>query len=192
MPSGTTYVALAECYDALGQSDKAIQTYKPALEQSDQDSSVWTTYAQLLESAGRKSEAATAYRVALEKDSRNVDAALKLGWILWREEPEAAVHLLNQTLAAVDQDATSRIKVLGTLVLFEEWFSRVKDGRPPYHASSMDELFFTAASARLDAMGRDCDTLLEAQPGAPWPSMTRGLVDFAQGNHESAQSCLAV
>jgi len=191
MPSGTTHVALAECYDALGRVEKAIDTYKPALEQSDQDSSVWSSYAQLLEGARRKSEAAEAYRVALEKDPRNIDAALKLGWIIWRETPESAIELLKQTLTAVEQDTTSRIKVQGTLVLFEEWFARIRDGKPPYHASSLDELFFTTAAARLDAMGRDCDTLLEAQPGAPWPSMTRGLVDFAQGDHESAQAHFA-
>ncbi len=191
MPSGTTYIALAECYDALGQAERAIKYYKPALHQTDQGSPLWTTYAQLLESVGRKAEAADAYRIALEKDPGNVNAALKLGWIVWRQSSEDAIELLRGSLAHVGDDLTARLKVLGTLILFEEWNARRQDGKPAYHAAAMDELFFSAAASRLEQMRAACDSLLRAQPNASWPLMTRGLVDFAQGDHEAAQGCFA-
>lgn len=189
MPSGTTFLALAECYEALGQPERAIEYYKPVLEQTDQTAETWTNYAQLLEGCGRKEEAAAAYRAALSRDPGNVTAAIKLSWMVWRTDHQQAIDLLEKCLSEAGENAASRIKVLGALILFKEWKARIDADRPPYHASSMNELFFSAAANLLADFQRACETVLEGAPTDHWARMNLGLAYFASEDRESAQQC---
>ena len=192
MPSIKTYTALAECYEQLGQDRPAITCFQAILKKTPDNAKLWLRLALLLERTGKKKDAEIAYRRSLDIDPTQVSAAIKLGWIVWRKSPSEAILMLEETLSAIGKNLENRIKVLSVLLLFREWQTRIQDDLPPYHASSLDDLFFRNTSETLKELKKCATALLVRDQNDQWARMTEGLAEFASGNLEGAQQRFSV
>ena len=187
MPSVATLMVLGECYEKLGQIDAAIKCFEPVLVKTPKDANLWSRKGELLERAGLTTDAAKAYQSALAIDPTQVNAAIKLGWILWRDVPSDALALLENALAASKGDLKGQVRLLGTLLLFREWNSRIDADLAPYHAQSLDDMFFPNAQETLLEMKENVSSLLLRNHDDHWARMTEGLAVFASGDLEGAQ-----
>ncbi len=185
-PSTTTLTALGNCFETLGAYDQAIRCYRPVLDKTPGDSNLWARYANLLQSLGQESDAIEAYNSALTHNPRHARAAIKLGWILWKEIPQEAIRVLKIALDETD-NLTDRVTLLSALVLFEEWSARLSMKLMPYHATSLDDLFFHSANDTLKEFKSTAARLAESNPENSWALMTNGLATFASGDPDAAQ-----
>ena len=112
----------------------------------------------------------------------------ELGWLLWRKRPADAIALLHDGLSAVRDDMKGQVKVLAQLVLFEEWQARIDSNKPPYHANSLDDLFFHNATDTFNTFKDACSALVRLDPSDQWARMTEALAYFASGQHAKAQA----
>ncbi|MBT4740727.1 MAG: tetratricopeptide repeat protein [Rhodospirillaceae bacterium] len=187
-PTASTLTSLGNCFEALGNYEQAILCFRPVLEKTPQNSDLWAQYANLKEAIGQKAEATVAYKNALKHNPGNTQAAIKLAWILWREDSASAVQPLQAAIKAVSDDLVERAKLLSVLVLFEEWTARIEQDLPPYHATSLNDLFFHHATDTLKEFATTASTLTQQNQTDSWTLMTEGLALFASGAPDKAQA----
>ncbi|NKB43830.1 MAG: tetratricopeptide repeat protein [Alphaproteobacteria bacterium] len=130
-PTLDTLTSLGKCFETLGNAEQATRCYRPVLAKTPQNSDLWARYASLKETLGEKADAREAYENALQYNPRHTQAAIKLGWILWRDSPAKAINTLRAAVNAVGENLSDRIKLLSVMVLFEEWIARINKGLPP-------------------------------------------------------------
>ena len=187
MPSVETYTLLGRCYEKLGRLEEAVKYFRIVLENTPQNDALWAQYANLLQILGRNVDAENALRKCLDLNPTNVKVAIDLGWICWRRHPPDAIALLKKTLSAVQNDERQQVKILGKLVMFEEWEARIKKNRAPYHAASLNDLFYHYAKETFDRFKEITSKLARHNQSDHWAQMTNGLALFASGKHAEAQ-----
>ncbi len=188
MPSVETYTLLGRCYEQLGRIGEAVKYFRTVLEKTPENAVLWAQYANLLQFLGQRANAEIAFCKCLNLNPKNINAAINLGWIYWRKKPSDAIALLKRTLSALPDDSRDKVRTLGTLILFEEWEARLKENKAPYHAASLDELFFHSAIETFDQYKEKCSRLVQRDQSDHWARLTEGLILFASGEHAKAQA----
>lgn len=89
----------------------------------------------------------------------------------WTAEPAAVVADLAKLLKRAGEDTDSALPVLEQLIPHKEWRERIKHGELPYHAKSLDELFFRYAKAEFREYLRLTEKAVTG-PSVTLPSVT--------------------
>ena len=178
---------LGNCFEALGCHSDAANCYSSILKKTPNECGLWIKYGLMLERDNKQEEAVKAYQEALTIEPSNAEAAIKLGWALWKNEPARATLTLEQALAANTDNKIGRIQLLSTLAVFQEWLARLKINKPPYHAYNLEEMFFPLSQTTLNKLYTESNILLESVPTMEWAQMTAGLAAFASQKYYQAQ-----
>ena len=109
----------------------------------------------------------------------------------WSAEPAAAVADLAKLLKRAGDEVDSALPVLEQLIPHKEWHERIKHRQLPYHAASLDELFFRYAKAELREYLRLTEKAITG-PSVTVPSVThRCMALFAAKQWGAVDQLLA-
>jgi len=128
------------------------------------------------------------YRRAVEVRPNDLTAVEKYTDGIWKDDPERAVKLREALVAAVWDDVPARISALYMLICQKEWSERLKRGQMPYHALSLDELFFHHAQKYLLDLQTAAATRLAEKPDDVHAIRSLGFARFAQKDRRGAET----
>lgn len=186
-PTISHVLSLGHCLETLGATEAALQCYRVCLDKRVDDAELWARYGKVLQHANRNSEAEDAYAKALSIQPEQLQVRISLSRLLWLTDPTRAIECLDKALQSDNADLASRCQLLSVQLLFKEWAGRIENGQKPYHASSLDDLFFHYAEATLEELKTSAADLANAHPDNDWARMTNALTAFATGDLEQAQ-----
>jgi len=164
-PIPDAYLALAVIFENTQRRMQAEQSLMDALKADPVSVGLLTATANFYARHGLAAEAATYWRKLVAIEPQNVTATLRFAESAWDTTPAESVAALQRLLPLV-KDVGARVQVLGMLTSFKEWQSRRENGLMPYHASTLDELFFTFAKEEFAELYR-----LTTQSSAPPDSL---------------------
>lgn len=136
---------LGEIHETLGHQQEAFRHYKAALKLMPRSYDVYMKLGGLKEAMGDKPGARDCFREALDIRPLNWSASLKYVLAMWDKDPGLAIKVAEEAL----NGATTPEEKIRALELFfprKEWWERMRRGQMPYHAASVDELFFNYAA----------------------------------------------
>lgn len=136
-----TFVLRGEIYDALGRTSEAFRSFKDALRVSPQSYDAFMKLGALKEKMGDKPGARDCYRSAMEIRPLDWNATTQYILAIWDKEPDAAAKIAEQLLGAAT-NVDERLRALQFFICRNEWAQRIRNHQMPYHATSVDELFF--------------------------------------------------
>lgn len=134
-------VLLGDIHAAAGQEAEAFRMYKAALRAVPGDYSALMKLGLLKDKMGDKPGARDCFRQAMEIRPLDWNATYHYILSIWDKDPEPAVKLAENLLAAATT-TKERIRGLEFIICRHEWWERIRRGQMPYHATSIDELFF--------------------------------------------------
>jgi sugar-specific transcriptional regulator TrmB len=153
--------------------------------------------AQLFEKENRASEALEMYELVLK--SRPGDAAaarifaeatVRFGAKTWSADLSAAVRAQENFLAAVGDQPKARMFVLRQLMMHKEWSERIARGEAPYHAFSIDELFFRHARELVEELNRASEQVIAANPKDADARLTLAAARFCRGDRRGCEAMI--
>lgn len=180
-------IRLGECLEMTGDTKNALNCYRAAVTTRDNDPVLWTRYGNLLQISGQIDNAEDAYRSALRSDPSHHVATISLAKLLWPSKPKETLAVLDTALAEPKTDMVARVQLLFTQIVFKEWAARLAHGLMPYHATSLEEVFFHHAQSTLKELTETSGALVRQNPENAWARMTHALARFASGDYLGAQ-----
>jgi len=97
--------------------------------------------AQKAEAEGQRRLAALAYYSAWCSDSKNIDAGIAYARTIFDDQPRSTAETMDEMLENSESDS-EKLKILGALLFYKEFSARIDRELMPYHATSLDEMFF--------------------------------------------------
>ena len=145
---------------------------------------------EIKEQGGDRKRASEFYRQAKKADEKDLSAAIKYAIASWDDDPAETAAVLDQHLKRSALDSNERIKILISLIIYKEFNERIKRGLMPYHATSLDELFFTYTAAEFAELKKLCLESAENNPTDPGLQIKKFLALFCSNDRIGAQSCI--
>ena len=179
--------ALGNCFEALARYSDATNCYRAVLKKTPRDGKLWVQYGRVLERDNQKDKSIEAYQKALSIEPDNAEAAIKLGWLLWKDSPILAIQTLEKALSANKKNKVARIQLLSTLIVFQEWSARLQLKKSPYHALDLKEMFFPLNQITLKKLYSESHDFLKLSPTIEWAQMTAGLAAFSSQKYVQSQ-----
>lgn len=186
-PTVEYVLRLAQCFEALNDIGNAIACYRAVLTKQTDNAELWSHYANLLNITGDQSGAETAYENALAKNPDLCAAITGRAWLLWKKDTKQALNFVKEALLNDRLVLRDHTQLLYILLLFTEWDARLDANLPPYHASSLAEMFFHHATRELTRLRSATSQLALQEPDDTWAQMTDAMATFASGNLNESQ-----
>jgi Flp pilus assembly protein TadD len=137
--------ALANLMQVTGRVDAARQLYKDIVKAIPAHAPSLAKLGEISELKSDRREARAYYRQALEASPSDVATGVKYATLTWADEPAETVAVFERLLAGAQND-NQRIYILTQFLTYKEFHERLKRGLMPYHATSIDEMFFKFAA----------------------------------------------
>ncbi len=134
--------AWAGLLEAAGQLEKAQDCLRSILKSMPTHGPTLRKIGELAERKGDRATARSHYRQAMDADPKDVGAAVKYAIASWEDDPAVTASVLDEGLVRFANDEVRRAELLSGLLIYKEFHERLKHGLMPYHATSVDELFF--------------------------------------------------
>ncbi len=186
-PSVETYTILGECYEKMGEHQNALVCYKIILKNFPKKMPIIIKSASLFETLGKFEKAIKLYNKIVQNEPENTEISIKLAWLLWKKNRHNAIEILEKCLLLNKTNTLKKIKILSVLILFKEWSFRIKNNKLPYHALSIDDIFFKSTSDILLQLDNESSILLEEFKDHPQAYMIKGIVNFVRKKNQNAQ-----
>lgn len=145
---------------------------------------------ELCEQSGDRHGARGYYRQARDADDKDLVVAKKYAIASWEDDPAETAAVLDQQLARSDLDDTGRAKIILDLIIYKEFHERIKRGLMPYHATSLDELFFTYTKPEFSEFCSLAEKAAEKNPTDPTAQTRKFIAHFCSSDRLGAQKCL--
>jgi tetratricopeptide (TPR) repeat protein len=182
-----TYSILGECYEHLGELEGAIKCYEPILKKFPEKTDLWIRNAEIQERLGRYEEAKKSYEEVIKNEPNNININIKLAWILWKKDQKSALQLLEKTLPKCKDNTLDEILTLSVLILFKEWSLKLENNELPYHAQSLDEMFFKYTNNIIKELDNASSQLLKEKDNHPQGYMIKAIINFITGKTHNSQ-----
>ena len=163
-PTVESISAWAGLLEAVGQLDKAQECFHQILKAMPAHSPSLRRLGELAQRKGDRAAARNYYRQARNADPDDVGASVKYAIASWEDDPAETAAVLDQGLVRFANDDLRRASLLSGLLIYKEFHERLKRGLMPYHATSLDELFFTFTAP---AFADYCKLMLDAAEKHP-------------------------
>lgn len=180
-------VLLGRIFESSGRDPDALRCYKAALKVDPAQFEALVGLGGIRDRDGDTAAARAYYARAAAVRPGDVDAVLKYSWSLWDENPHEAVRLTLDLLARNGGNLRLRAQVLEAAAQQVEMSERIRRGLPPYHAASVDDLFFTFARPLIEDMAATNEALLAADPGDDPARVRLGFARFCLGDRAGAE-----
>jgi len=178
---------LAEAYRAANRIQDALNILQEIIRLDPSQGTALQGIASILESSGDISAAKKYYRKAVKVDPENVAATIKYCDLAWRDDHDSVVRLQEGLYERVRTIPHKAIQILQSLVVYKEWVERIKRGLLPYHATSLDQLFFKYGLSYLQDIDRQSTILLDNDPQNVMALTAKATASFCLGDAAVAQ-----
>ena len=145
---------------------------------------------QLSKDLGDRRSARNYYRQAYNIDNQDVVIAIRYAIESWKDDPSETASIFDYHFARTDLDASSRLKLLQGLIIYKEFHERIKRKLMPYHATNLEELFFTYADEEFAKFLELSKKMIEKDPEDISAQMTEFTAKFCSGDRPGAESVL--
>ena len=189
-PNLNSVSALANALLRAGKTDDAVRYYKDILNSVPGHIPTLLQLGEVRDQTGDRHGARELYRQAMMSDETDVSVATKYAIASWADDPAETVAVLDRHLARRDLDAQGRIKILLGLIIYKEFYERIKRGLMPYHATGLEELFFTYTESEFSKFRNLTLEQAEKNPTDLTAQMRKFLALFCSGDRPGAQACL--
>jgi len=179
---------LAEAYRAGNRIQDALNSLQQIIRRDPSQGTALQGIASILEATGDISAAKIYYRKAVKADPENVAATIKYSDLSWRDDYDAVVQLQEGLYQRVRTKPHKAIQILQSLVVYKEWAERIKRGLLPYHATSLDQLFFKYAFSYLQDIDRQSTIILDSDPQNVAALTSKATASFCLGDAAAAQT----
>jgi len=183
--------ALANAHRVSGSLKEAIRYYQDIIKSVPGHVPTLIELGEIYEQIGNRRAARDYYRQATEAAPKDVTIATKYAIASWADDPAETAAVLDRHLARDDIDASSRAKIIMGLIIYKEFYERIKRGLMPYHATSLDELFFTYAAKEFEEFFKYSVEEAEKNPADFGPQVRKFLSLFCSRRRIEAQKCIA-
>jgi tetratricopeptide (TPR) repeat protein len=182
-----TFLLLGQIYQSTKREAQALQCYETLLEAIPNHYQAAMLLGDLRDRLGDKPGARDSYRIAFEAQSTDIAAGIKYAKAVWPKEPAKTVTILEGLLGIAGTNLRIRCAVLEALILHKEWWERIKRGLAPYHATRVDELFYTHALPYVEDYAATCAALAEANPADAGAKIALGVAKFCLRDRAGAE-----
>jgi len=179
---------LGEIFQATGRDTDAARCYEIVLKREPANYDVLMKLGALRSNGGDKAAAADIYRRALAARPNDFAATEKYTDAIWDTDRDTCVALRERLLASSGDNLARRIEALRLLICNKEWAARINHGQMPYHASSLNELFFHYAADNLKDLAASSAAFLEAHPNNVSARVTLATARFCLGDRHGAEA----
>lgn len=182
--------ALANTLMRAGKNDDAIKLYRDILKSVPGHIPSLLQLGEINERLGDRQGAREFYRLAMDTDKNDLAVATKYAIASWADDPAETAAVLDRHLARTDIDDSGRLKILGGLIIYKEFHERIKRGLMPYHATGLEELFFTYTEKEFSEFCKLSDEAANKDPANLTSQSMKFLAQFCSGDRPSAQESL--
>lgn len=179
---------LAEIFKRADRDADVMRCYEIVLKRDPLNYDALMGLAPLKSKTGDTSGATECYRRALEGRPGDFAATEKYTDAIWDTDRDTCVALREQLLASTGNHPTRRIEALRLLICHKEWAERIRHGQMPYHASSLDELFFHYAADNVKDLAAASADLVAAQPNNVGAHSSLATALFCLGDRHGAEA----
>lgn len=137
--------ALAHVFEVNGKPAEAKNCYNVILNAVPDHPPTLAKLAELADQEGDRKEAREWYKKLWDADPTNISAGTAYAIKSFEDDPEETSRAFDKLMERARKDEAAQIKILLALLPYREFHERMKRGLMPYHATSMDELFFKFA-----------------------------------------------
>lgn len=169
-----SFSALAHAFVLNGKIERAEECYRAILGTLPKHIPSLMRLAELSNQKGDRRLACKWFKNAWDADPTMIEAGIGYAIAVFEDKPAETVAALDKMLAATKDDPRKRADVLLRLLPYNEFYERMKRGLMPYHATSLDELFFTFTRERFEEFR---DLAFQAADKAP-EDLTAALQKF--------------
>ncbi len=181
--------ALATVFDLNGKPDRAQECYWAILKAAPSHVPSILKLAEISNRMFDRTSARKLYRQAWDIDPASLGAGIGYALASFDDTPAETSAAMDKLLGAANSDA-AKADVYLNLLPYKEFHERMNRGLAPYHAASLDELFFKFAEndhARfLDLSLRE----VEKNPGDPAAAARKFYALFSARDRFGAEECL--
>jgi Tfp pilus assembly protein PilF len=135
--------ALATLFENTGRLAQAEALFTDIVNSIPNHGPTWARLGAISERKPDRPTARDYYRRASEVDPSDLSSLIRYAILCWDDRPAETVAVLDRVLADPKSTDGARTKALMGLLLYKEFYERRQRGLMPYHATSLDELFFT-------------------------------------------------
>jgi Tfp pilus assembly protein PilF len=191
-PTLDSVTALATLFENTGRSAQAEALFKDIVKSVPNHAPTWARLGAIADRKPDRPTARDCYRRAAEADPADLSSLLRYAILSWDDNPTETVAILDRVLKDPKSTDDIRTKVLTGLLLYKEFHERRQRGLMPYHATSLDELFFTFCAEEFALLRTLVLRDAAARPNDVGVLLRKFLVLFCSRDRGGAQAVLDV
>lgn len=185
-----TVTALARTLRAAGKPDEAEGMYLHILGSIPAYAPALLGLAEVYEEKGERTRAVEFFRKAWDAQPEDIEVAIRYASLAAEDNPDEPGRVIATLLAVPGLSNAKRLRVLGALLMFEEFGERMKRGLMPYHAMALDEMFFKFAAAGFAAYRDAAFAAIQEQPNDGNNLIAAMLAHFCVREYPQAEAML--
>ncbi len=189
-PNAETVSALAQTLKAMGKADEAAEAYLRVLGSIPEHAPALAGLAEVYQEKGDRLSAAELFRRAWAAQPGDIDAAMRYATLAADDDADEPGRVMAALLAIPGISRSKRLRVLSTLVTLKEFGERKKQHLMPYHATSLDEMFFNHTATDFADYRNTALAALQDQPNDGGALVSAMLAHFCMREFPQAESML--
>ncbi|TAL04805.1 MAG: tetratricopeptide repeat protein, partial [Rhodospirillaceae bacterium] len=189
-PTVESVTALANLLATTGRNADAEQCYRDILKSIPNHVPTLKRMAEICNAKSDRRGARDYYKKVWDAEPTELAAGIEYGIASFADEPAETAAVMTRLLAGAANDDNARLKILNSLLLYKEFYERIKRGLMPYHATRLDELFFTYCADDF-ALFRDLSfKSADQNPNDVGALIRKFTALFCSRDRRGAQECL--
>lgn len=173
-------VTYAEALKAQGQLQKASELFGKVLEKEPHNLRALVGLGELYENAGYNRQAVACYKTYLKRQPTNLTVAIKYSNLLTIPELVEGLAAVERAKPVPGSKPKHLLGYYSHAVIYKEWAERARHSLMPYHATSMDELFFKYGAEDRDEYEAIADRVLKDNPSDKWAVTSKASALFSR------------
>jgi Tfp pilus assembly protein PilF len=188
-PSIESLTLLGELLAASGRTADAERQYQTILASVPGHAPSLGALGSLAEQRGDPAGARDLYKRAWEAKPSDSNWGIKYAIAAFNDAPAETAAAMDTMLGRAASDA-EKLQILTSLLLYKEFYERIRRGLMPYHATSLDELFFKYTASDFALFRELAFKAADANPNSVQALVNKFLACFCAGDRRAAQQCL--
>lgn len=180
-------LTLAEALKAQGNHQLAGKYFTKVLAKLPREPRALLGLGEIYEQAGYRRLAIKAYRSLLDIQPKNLAVAIKYSNLLPIPELTEGWARVEAARPTPDASAQTHLTYYNHAVVYKEWAERARRNLMPYHATRLDEMFFSYAAAERDVYEATADRVLGIDAANKAALTAKAIALFSRGRRTDAE-----